>query len=630
MQLLTVDISEEGIANDSGTLLRILLKDRTTNKNIVWASPSYEGMGKPFCADQPIKKNLIIGPYDSIIQPRVEKNKRNQEIRTRKRGEVFTPSWLVDKQVSIVLNEIGDISFESFIALRWLELACGEAPYIVTRYDPITGDIIPVEQRVGFLDRKLQKISEQSNTENEFIKWSKIAYESSYGYELQGDSLLLARENLLLSFCEYYNHKFDKLPTMKVIKQIATIISYNIFQMNGLTKQTPYSDDSKDNIQLNLFDDVNNQEKMGDMFTLVKDWKNKVLVSMDSISKGDEMMKFDVVIGNPPYQNEGIGLNARDEPIYHKFIDAARSIGDKTVLITPARFLFNAGQTPKRWNESILNNEHVKVVYYEQKSDKVFPNTDIKGGVAVTYFDENRKFKRIGTFTPFIELNSILGKVLNESFRPFNQLLYGKSTYRFIKNLYSIYSELKGRVSPSEERSISSNIFEKLPELFFDSPDYEHNIGIYGRENNKRIIKWISRKIIDDHPNLEKYKVLLPASNGSGAIGEVLSTPLVGEPLVGYTQTFISFGAFDNKEEAEYLLKYIKTKFLRTMLGTMKVTQHNQSKEVWKNVPLQDFTPNSDIDWSQSIENIDQQLYKKYNLSQDEIDFIESKVRAMD
>ena len=187
MQLLTVDISEEGIANDSGTLLTILLKDRTTNKNIVWASPSYEGMGKPFCADQPIKKNLIIGPYDSIIQPRVEKNKRNQEIRTRKRGEVFTPPWLVDKQVSIVLDELDDISFESFIALRWLELACGEGPYIVTRYDSITGDIIPVEQRVGFLDRKLQRISGQSNTEKEFIKWSKIAYESSYGYELQGD-----------------------------------------------------------------------------------------------------------------------------------------------------------------------------------------------------------------------------------------------------------------------------------------------------------------------------------------------------------------------------------------------------------------------------------------------------------
>ena len=334
MQLLTVDISEEGIANDSGTLLTILLKDRTTNKNIVWASPSYEGMGKPFCADQPIKKNLIIGPYDSIIQPRVEKDKRNQEIRTRKRGEVFTPPWLVDRQVSIVLNEIRNFSFESLIGLRWLELACGEGPYIVTRYDSITGEIIPIEKRVGFLDRKLQRIAKEVNSEQEFIKWSKIAYESSYGYELQGDSLLLARENLLLSFCEHYDYKFGKLPTMKVVKQIATIISYNIFQMNGLTKQTPYSDDSKDNIQLNLFDDINNQEKQGDMFTVVKDWKNKVLVSMDSISKGDEMMKFDVVIGNPPYQ-EDINNN-RATPIYNLFLEEAYKIGRKTICITPA------------------------------------------------------------------------------------------------------------------------------------------------------------------------------------------------------------------------------------------------------------------------------------------------------
>ena len=408
MQLLTVDISEEGIANDSGTLLTILLKDRTTNKNILWASPSYEGMGKPFCADQPIKKNLIIGPYDSIIQPRVEKNKRNQELRTRKRGEVFTPPWLVDKQVSIVLDEIEDISFESFIASRWLELACGEGPYIVTRYNSITGDIIPVEKRVGFLDRKLQRIAKEVNSEQEFIKLSKIAYESSYGYELQGDSLLLARENLLLSFCEYYDYKFGKLPTMKVIKQIATIISYNIFQMNGLTKQTPYSDDSKGNIQLNLFDDVNNQEKQGDMFTVVKDWENKVLVSMDSISKGDEMMKFDIVIGNPPYQEETEGTS--DKPIYNYMMDAAEEIADKVCLITPARFLFNAGKTPKAWNRKKLNDPHFKVNYYEQDSSKIFSNTDIKGGVAITYRDSNKDFGAIGTFTAFSELNSIYQK----------------------------------------------------------------------------------------------------------------------------------------------------------------------------------------------------------------------------
>ena len=630
MQLLTVDISEEGIANDSGTLLTILLKDRTTNKNIVWASPSYEGMGKPFCADQPIKKNLIIGPYDSIIQPRVEKNKRNQEIRTRKRGEVFTPPWLVDKQVSIVLDELDDISFESFIALRWLELACGEGPYIVTRYDSITGDIIPVEQRVGFLDRKLQRISEQSNTEKEFIKWSKIAYESSYGYELQGDSLLLARENLL-SFCEYYNHKFGKLPTMKVIKQIATIISYNIFQMNGLTKKTPYSDESKDNIQLNLFDEVNNQEQQGDMFTLVKDWNNKMLVSMDSISKGDEMMKFDVVIGNPPYQEETEGTS--DKPIYNYMMDAAEEIADKVCLITPARFLFNAGKTPKAWNRKKLNDPHFKVNYYEQDSSKIFSNTDIKGGVA-TYRDNNKDFGAIGTFTAFNELNSIYQKVYKSNdFETFSALVVAPESYKLTDKLHQDHPNAESQLSKGHKYDVTTNIFDKLPQIFkieLSADELKTDfIKIIGREHNLRSEKWIRKDYINGPDNLYGYKVILPKSNGSGAIGEVLSTPLIGEPLIGHTQTFISVGNFSTYEEAVACLKYIKTKFARTMLGILKITQHNP-KATWTFVPNQDFTLSSDIDWSQSIENIDEQLYKKYNLSQDEIDFIESKVRAMD
>lgn len=627
MQLLTVDISEEGIANDSGTLLTILLKDRTTNKNVVWASPSYEGMGKPFCADQPIKKNLIIGPYDSIIQPRVEKNKRNQEIRTRKRGEVFTPPWLVDKQVSIVMNEIGDISFESFIALRWLELACGEAPYIVTRYDSVSGDIIPVDKRVGFLDRKLQRIAEESTTEKEFIKWSKIAYESSYGYELQGDSLVLARENLLLSFCEHYDCKFGKLPTMKVIKQIANIISYNIFQMNGLTKQTPYSSDSKNNIQLNLFDEVNDQEKKGDMFTLVKDWKNKVLVSVDSISKGDEMMKFDVVIGNPPYQEETEGTS--DKPIYNYMMDAAEEVADKVCLITPARFLFNAGKTPKAWNQKKLNDPHFKVNYYEQDSSKIFSNTDIKGGIAITYRDNSKNFGEIGTFTSFNELNSIYHKVVGHNlFTNIVSIIFLQNKFN-LETLYLNHPECVAIIgSNGKEKRLTTAIFSQLP-LFTETQINKSDIKILGLINNQRVYKYIHESYLDKHDNLDYYKVILPKANGSGAIGEVLSTPLVGEPLVGYTQSFISFGKFTTRVEAESCMKYIKSKFTRALLGTLKITQDN-NRETWNNVPIQDFTSNSDIDWSQSIENIDKQLYKKYNLSQDEIDFIESKVRAMD
>lgn len=166
-------------------------------------------------------------------------------------------------------------------------------------------------------------------------------------------------------------------------------------------------------------------------------------------------------------------------------------------------------------------------------------------------------------------------------------------------------------------------------DCFHDEKEHKDDVQVLGLFNNKRCYKFIDRKYLETpHPNLEKYKVIVPANNGSGAIGEVISTPLIGTPLIGYTQTFIGIGAFDNNDEAENALKYIKSKFARTMLGILKVTQ-NGKRDVWKYVPLQDFTENSDIDWSKSISEIDRQLYKKYNLTQEEIDFIESHVKEM-
>ena len=131
-----------------------------------------------------------------------------------------------------------------------------------------------------------------------------------------------------------------------------------------------------------------------------------------------------------------------------------------------------------------------------------------------------------------------------------------------------------------------------------------------------------------DNDYIDAYKVFVPEANGTGAIGEVLSTPLIGEPLIGVTDTFISIGCYDNPTEAENTLKYIKTKFARAMLGILKVTQHNP-RAVWRYVPLQNFKADSDIDWSQPIPEIDRQLYRKYNLSDDEIAFIEEHVREM-
>jgi len=354
------------------------------------------------------------------------------------------------------------------------------------------------------------------------------------------------------------------------------------------------------------------------------------------IDKGKEKVeeafghvKFDVVVGNPPYQNEGVGVVARDEPIYHRFMDLAYEVADRTVLITPARFLFNAGQTSKAWNKKMLKDDHLKVIYFAQKSEEVFPNTDIKGGVVVTYRDAKKIFGAIETFTPIKWLNDLLYLVRRKVKRSFNEYLYGRSSYKLTKLVYEENPELKGRVKFSEEKSIGSNIFEKLPEIFLDSPLTEDYIRIYGRQNNERVYKWIKKTYLEPHDNFNKYKVLLPKSNGSGVLGEILSAPLVGPPLLGHTQTFISFGAFDTEKEAENCLKFIKTDIARAMLGTLKITQDNATKEVWSNVPWFDFNDYSIIDWSRSIEEIEEQLYDYFNLPEYIVSALNTNVRRM-
>ena len=346
------------------------------------------------------------------------------------------------------------------------------------------------------------------------------------------------------------------------------------------------------------------------------------------------MVKFDVVIGNPPYQEEANGSSSKDMPIYHRFMEEAYKVGGKVLLITPARFLSNAGGTPKRWNDKMLNDEYLKVDFFEQDSSKIFQNTDIKGGVAITYRDDTQAFGPIGVFTPFNELRSILLKVeLLGHLQSFSEIVSNRGLYRYSDLIYNEHPEAMKRVS---DRRLASNAFEKLNKLFFDDRPNDNNeyVQIYGRYNNKRVYKWFRRDYLNTPVNFEKYKVILPKANGSGAIGEVLSTPLIGEPLIGepligYTETFIGIGPFDTEYEAQAVYKYVKTKFARALLGILKITQDN-TKTTWEKVPIQDFTLNSDIDWTKSIPEIDQQLYKKYSLNEEEINFIETKVREMD
>lgn len=337
-------------------------------------------------------------------------------------------------------------------------------------------------------------------------------------------------------------------------------------------------------------------------------------------------MKFFAAVGNPPYQQTT--ENTSDKPVYNLFMDASYKVAEKVELITPARFLFNAGKTPKEWNEKMLNDEHLKVVYYNQDSAKVFPGTDIKGGVAVTYRDSQKNFGAIVSFSNFKELNSILNKVkVHPSFESILPIIYLQNKFN-LELLYQDYPHYISIIgSKGTEKRLTTKIFDQL-DCFDMEKKNSKQVGVQGLINNRRIIRYIDKKYIEPHINLGKWKVLIPKSNGTGAIGEVLSTPLIGEPLIGFTQSFISFGAFDNEYEANSLIKYIKSKFARTMLGILKITQDNPP-EKWKFVPLQDFTSNSDINWNVSIKEIDKQFYKKYGLSPEEVEFIETHVQEM-
>lgn len=645
-------------------VLPILLLDRTTKKNIIFATESYADRGSDYGAKNQITEHLLSTNDGCIIQPRVLKDSDEQLLRTRRKAEVFTPAWVC----CMMINHLDEDWFgrqdvfgvldgqewvpkedpvplpkrrrwQVYVDSRRLEITCGEAPYLVSRYDMATGEIIPIKDRIGILDRKLRIVNENAETEDEWLKWTLRAFQSVYGYEYQGDNLLVARINLLLSFVDYLDEKWNRKPTGKELNEIAKVISWNFWQMDGLKKSIPMGALYEQYHQMTIFDVFGmdkgtDQEESGEYIPCrIFDWRGQnKSVLFNAFREGrNGSMKFDYIIGNPPYQDERQGDSNTATPIYHSFMDAAYDISDKTMLITPARFLFNAGYTPKEWNKKMLNDEHLKVVSYSPDSAAVFHGVDIKGGVAVTYRDTKKNFGAIRIFTQYPEINQILHKVMDSAgFEGFNTIIVTSFAYHYTKALYEENPGLKGRASKGHDFDIQSNAFNVFPEVFFDSiPDDDDYIRILGRDGNTRCWKYIKRRYVTDVSNLDAYKAFLAKATGTGQFGETLPEAIMGNPGDGGTVTFLSIGGFTSMIEAENCVRYTKTKFARALLSVLKVTQDNTPGK-WAYVPLQDFTSASDLDWSKSVAEIDRQLYAKYGLSDEEITFIETHVKEME
>ena len=338
-------------------------------------------------------------------------------------------------------------------------------------------------------------------------------------------------------------------------------------------------------------------------------------------------MKFDAVVGNPPYQEETDAT--RKPPIYNYFYDMAFELAPIATLVTPARFLFDAGQTPKEWNRKMLGDNHFKVIHYFENSKDVFDTVDIKGGVAITYRDRNSDFGPINIFTPNKTLDRILKKVVqSEAFVSLSDYISSRGNYRFTDLFFKDFPDALKQLEKGTGNMITSNVFDVMPYAFHSEVSNQENHKIVGRSNNIRMVKSIEKKYVQKSKFIDKFNVLFPKSSGRGLFGEKIASGNIVEPGTIATDTYISIGMFDNKNCAEKFCKYMKTKFFRTMLGIKKATQDN-AKTVWEYVPYFDF--NSEvIDCNVSIAEIDRQLYDKYSLTKDEIDFIEKNVTSMD
>ena len=263
------NVLDNVIRTELPDILKILLIDRTrstarTTKNIIWATENYLQYGsKAYSPSSQIKPELVTGIMSKIIIPRALKNKELQKERTKSKAEVFTPKWIVKLKNDVIDSNFIHDDLEIYVKRKWLEITCGEAPYIATRYDMETGNIISLKEREGFLDRKLHKINQEIDDKAEWQRLVVEAYKSCYGFEWSGDSLLLARENLLYTYYDYYIEKWLKPPIYGLFEDIAKIISYNIFQMDGLNYTIPLSEKKEKiiNSQLSLFDNHEEEEQ---------------------------------------------------------------------------------------------------------------------------------------------------------------------------------------------------------------------------------------------------------------------------------------------------------------------------------------------------------------------------------
>lgn len=688
----SADVQETALAELDKNILLILLKDRSTGKNILWATDDYKDLGIGFAADDEITLPAITGAHGNLIKPRALKSKEEQGARTRNMAEVFTPLWICNKQNNLADNawfgrenvfntengtdwqategkiafpgEDGADGWRAYIASKRLEITCGEAPYLASRYDTMTGEIVPLAIRIGLLDRKLRVINERTRNlkdreraKKRWLELATLAVRSTYGFEWAGDNILLARENLLFTVADYYAAKFGDALDMEMLEHFAETISWNIWQMDGLKAVVPNSchDYKKERqaVTPNLFAakdfsartlkrsvspcDVDEDERQkcqgclkdnidlhNGIYCRIKNWSTgKVLLFKDMLDgEGSEGVmskdfKFDVVIGNPPYQTSdgGSGTGISAKPVYHYFVSNAIKLNPKYILmITPSRW-FAGGKGLDEFRNVMLNDDRFKLIMDYMSSKDCFDNVNIAGGVNYFLWDKDHT-GNCEIFNCSSEQETI------SDIRPLNEFPLFIRDNRAISIIHKFLL--------SGDACLADNTFTRNP-FGFVSKDRGDDKSV--KDDDLKLISSAgvgyvrNNSVVKNREQINKYKVTIGKIVPSN--GEVDTDPRDGYKVTTssrilapgeiHTESYLLLHGFETKLEADNFAHYMALKFPRFMMKHT-LSSMNISTQNFMFVPFLDYTR----EWT------DEDLYNRYGLDEKERQVVEQLIRPME
>ena len=617
-------------------LLEPLLADRTTGRNILWATDAYSEYGGRFARNAQISAGLITGDYAGLIRTRARKAFEQQSQRTKARAEVFTPLWIVEKMNDYLdevwfqrkdgihkTDEQGRIAFntkktwQQYVENRRLEITCGEGPFLVSRYDAATGEVIPLEKRVGLLDRKLRAVSENTNTVADWLHWTVKALRATYGYEFQGDSLLISRINVIMSVWEAFAARWGQAPTASQLRKAVETVTWNLWQMDGLTDRVPYA---KENLQLSLFDLLPDAKPPLPPYCRIKNWRQQRTNQFRSLKGERTRMKFDYIIGNPPYQEETDIISKtngqlRRKSIFHLFQIAADEVSTQaTALIYPAgRWIQRSGRGMNEFGLKQINDKRLTCIYYYPNAREVFPTTDIADGISIVIKKQNKEeggFKYVfcqrGLQTEF------------EVENPGNDIMPLDPRHNRIVEKIDAFAKkyclpsLHDVIQPQKLFGIESDFVEKNPNkvklLTSDEAiDYSAKIKLFTNDRAGKAgrSKWyIADKdcVSSGKDLINKWKVVVSSANAGGQKRDNQLEIMDNHSVFGRSR--LALHVFDTLTEAEHFYSYMKTYFVRF---AFLMTDENLGTLGIKVPNLITYSTNPIIDFNG---NLDEQLFR--------------------